>query len=214
MPMKLYSYHRSSVAYRIRIILNLKDLDYQLSPVNLLLSEHQKKHYRAINPQELVPTLELEDGRVITQSNAIVEWLETEYPNTPLLPKDNYAAASIRSFCNIIACDIHPLNNLRVLKYLEENFSIIKEEKITWYQHWVTTGFATIEQMIGASTYCFGNEPSLADTYLIPQVYNALKFKTDLSIYPKIERIYDQCNQLRAFVSAAPEQQPDHPGRL
>ena len=209
--MKLYGYYRSSAAYRVRLALNLKGVECQLVSINLLNAEHQKTEYRSLNPQGLVPMVQLDDGRVISQSTAILEWLESEYPAVPLLPEDNFVAARMRSICHIIGGDIHPVNNLRVLKYLENEHGMTADAKDTWRQHWIQQGFEAIETMLGTGPYCMGEQLSLADVYLIPQVYNALRFNMDLNNYPKITQVFKHCNQLHAFIDAHPEQQPDKP---
>jgi maleylacetoacetate isomerase len=209
--MKLYSYFRSSAAYRVRIALGLKDMAFELAPVNLAKGEHRGEVYRTINPQGLVPSLETDDGRVITQSSAILEWLEDTYDDTPLYPADPYERAVVRGTVNTIACDIHPLNNLRVLKYLVAELGVGEEDRISWYWHWIRLGFASLEQQLQASPFCYGDNPTMADVYLVPQVFNALRFSQDMSAFPKINSIYAACNDLDAFISAAPENQPDAP---
>lgn len=206
--MKLYSYFRSSAAYRVRIALNLKQLDHEILPVNLLKSEQQDKAYLDKNPQGLLPALETEQG-ILTQSLAIIEWLEEMYPQVKLLGDDPWQRAQIRALSHSIAMDIHPVNNLRVLKYLSNTLKVTDEQKTTWYQDWIRTGFDALEKQLGNHTYCAGEQPSLADICLVPQVFNALRFKVDMSAYPKIMAIYEQCNTLKAFVDAAPEQQID-----
>ncbi|MBE0371063.1 maleylacetoacetate isomerase [Pseudoalteromonas aurantia] len=206
--MKLYTYFRSSAAYRVRIALNLKNISHELSGVNLLKSEQQATPYTEKNPQGLLPALETEHG-VLAQSLAILEWLEETHPDTPLLPADSWEKAQVRSFCYAIASDIHPIDNLRVLKYLSGELNVNDEQKNTWYRHWVIEGFNRLESLLGDHDYCFGSEPSLADICLVPQVFNALRFKVDMSQYPKISAIYARCNTLPAFIDAAPENQPD-----
>ncbi|WP_125557130.1 maleylacetoacetate isomerase [Pseudoalteromonas rubra] len=208
--MKLYTYFRSSAAYRVRIALNLKDLDHELVPVNLLKSEQQGTDYLSRNNQGLLPALETDQG-VLAQSLAILEWLEETYEAAPLLPTDAWEKAQVRNFCYAIACDIHPIDNLRVLKYLSNELSVSDEQKNTWYRHWVIEGFKKLEVMLGDSLFCFGDKPSLADVCLVPQVYNALRFKVDMNDFPKIARIYEHCNTLPAFKDAAPENQADAP---
>ncbi|MCG7560106.1 maleylacetoacetate isomerase [Pseudoalteromonas sp. McH1-42] len=208
--MKLYTYFRSSAAYRVRIALNLKDLDHELVPVNLLKSEQQGTDYLSRNNQGLLPALETDQG-VLAQSLAILEWLEETYEAAPLLPADAWEKAQVRNFCYAIACDIHPIDNLRVLKYLSNELSVSDEQKNTWYRHWVIEGFKKLEVMLGDSLFCFGDKPSLADVCLVPQVYNALRFKVDMNDFPKIARIYERCNTLPAFKDAAPENQADAP---
>jgi maleylacetoacetate isomerase len=207
--MKLYSYYRSSAAYRVRIALGLKKLAFELAPVNLLEGEHRGETYNAINPQGLVPSLETDDGRVITQSSAILEWLEDTCDDTPLYPADPYERALVRGTVNTIACDIHPLNNLRVLKYLAAELGVGTEDKTIWYQHWIRLGFASLEQQLPASPFCYGENPTMADVYLVPQVFNALRVRQDMSEFPKISSIYATCNDLDAFIGAAPGNQPD-----
>ncbi|MCV6625070.1 MAG: maleylacetoacetate isomerase [Cellvibrionaceae bacterium] len=210
--MKLYSYFRSSAAYRLRIALNLKAIEHQIQPVNLLKGEHKSDEYLALNPQGLVPALELDDGRVINQSTAMLEFLESQYSQHPLLPADSFEAAQVRAWVNIIACDIHPIDNLRVLKYLTGTLGASEDQKTAWYQHWITEGFKALEPQL-QGPFCFGDAPTLADVYLVPQVYNALRFETDMSQFPKIMAIYQHCNQQAAFSDAKPESQADAPGR-
>lgn len=209
--MELYSYYRSSAAFRVRIALNLKGVDYTIRPVNLAARAQRNDDYLALNPQGLVPSLKLDDGRVIAQSVAILEWLETTCPEPALLPSDPYAAAQVRSTVSAIACDIHPLDNLRVLKYLTGTLGVGKEDKNAWYHHWIDLGFAAIEQQITASPYCYGDSVSLADVFLVPQVFNAERFGMNLDPYPKIVGVAATCNRLDAFVEAHPSRQPDTP---
>jgi len=210
--MILYSYFRSSAAYRVRIALNIKGIDYQLAPVNLLEGAHQSDEYRAINPLGLVPALRLEDGTVLTQSTAILEWLEETHPDKPLLPRDPLAKARVRAWVNTIACDIHPIDNLRVLKYLTGTLGVDEEQKTAWYQHWIRPGFEALEKQLTAGPYCAGEAPGMADCYLVPQVYNARRFGLDMSPYPKIQAGCAACDELDAFIAARPENQPDAPG--
>lgn len=210
--MELFTYFRSSAAYRVRIALNYKQIPYQAIPVNLLQGEHKGEAYREINPQGLVPALCLEDRRLITQSPAILEWLEENFPEPALLPRDTYERGVVRSWSNIIACDIHPIDNLRVLNYLTGELGITDDQKQAWYQHWIRLGFDALEPQIQAGPYCFGAQLTLADVYLVPQVYNALRFKLNMADYPKILSVYENCNQLEAFIQASPENQPDNPG--
>ncbi|MEJ6476369.1 maleylacetoacetate isomerase [Pseudoalteromonas piscicida] len=206
--MKLYTYFRSSAAYRVRIALNLKGLEHELIPVNLLKSEQSGEAYLHKNGQGLLPALETEHG-VLAQSLAILEWLEETQSGAALLPQDPWQKAQVRNFCYAVACDIHPIDNLRVLKYLSNELGVSDEQKNEWYKHWVIEGFNKLEPMIGEGPFCFGTEPSLADVCLVPQVFNALRFKVDMSVYPKISRVYEHCNTLEAFSNAAPENQPD-----
>lgn len=210
--MKLYSYFRSSAAFRVRIALNLKGLSYDTQAVHLLKQggEQHSADYAAINPSELVPTL-LDQQYVLTQSLSILEYLEEAYPKMALLPQNLQQRAQIRAFAQHIACEIHPLNNLRVLQYLEQTLAVSNTEKTAWYQHWIKLGFHSLEQQLQQSNgqYCFGEQPTFADCCLIPQVYNAKRFQIDLTEYPKIQSIYTHCMQLQAFQQAAPEQQAD-----
>ncbi len=207
--MKLYTYFRSSAAYRVRIALNLKEIEHELVAVNLLKSEQQSAEYLDKNPQGLLPALETDQG-VLAQSMAILEYLEETYPQTPLLFGDAWQKAQIRNLCYAIACDIHPVDNLRVLKYLSTELGVDDEAKNAWYRHWVEVGFEKIELLLDAKyEYCVGDEPSLADVCLVPQVFNALRFNVDMTAYPKIAAIYERCNKLAAFSNAAPQNQPD-----
>jgi len=211
---KLYSYWRSSAAYRVRIALNLKGLDHEIVPVSLLPgeAEHRQEEYRVRNPQMLVPFLE--DGDFSTgQSLAILEYLEETYPEPALLPVDSQQRAAVRSFCNSICCDIHPLNNLRVMQYLKGELDVSNEQFSEWYAHWTSEGFKAAEiaaaTFAGDGLFVFGKSVSLADACLVPQVYNARRFKVPLDDYPRLVAVTDACNELEAFIQAAPEQQPD-----
>ena len=206
--MKLYSYFRSSAAYRVRIALNLKNVSHDIVPVNLLKSEQQGEQYLEKNLQGLLPALETKQG-VLGQSLAILEWLDETQPQAALLPGNAWQKAQVRNLAYAIAVDIHPLDNLRVLKYLSGELNVSDEQKTTWYQHWIITGFDKVEKMLGDTPFCCGEEPTLADICLVPQVYNALRFKTPMDNYPKIMAIYNHCNTLKAFSDAAPEQQSD-----
>ena len=214
MTIKLYSYWRSSAAYRVRIALNLKSLDHEIVPVSLLPgeAEHRQDAYRVRNPQMLVPFLE--DGDFSTgQSLAILEYLEETYPEPALLPVDSQQRAAVRSFCNSICCDIHPLNNLRVMQYLKGELDVSNEQFSEWYAHWISEGFKSAELASAAfadeGPYVFGKSVSFADACLVPQVYNARRFKVPLDDYPRLVAVTDACNELEAFIQAAPEQQPD-----
>ena len=210
--MKLYTYFRSSAAYRVRIALNLKGLNAEQIPVHLVNNggEQHSEAYKAVNPSELVPTL-VEDEFQLSQSLSILEYLNEQHPEVALLPLDAQQRALVRAFSLAIACDIHPLNNLRVLQYLTGPLQVTDEQKTAWYKHWVEMGFKTLEALLSQSNgkYCFGEQATLADCCLIPQVYNALRFNIDLSAYPKIQSIYTHCNTLKAFQQAAPEAQPE-----
>lgn len=208
---KLYSYFRSSAAYRVRIALNLKQVDYEIEAVNLLTAEEQQAAYAEINPQKLVPVMD-HDGQLFYQSMAILEYLEETFPEPPLLPADCAARAEVRALANVIACDIHPLNNTRVIKYLVSELDTAEADKLTWYRHWVAEGFDAIEKRLTASSdgrFCFGDAPGMADTLLIPQVYNARRFELEMTPYPLIESIEQHCLKIEAFNLAVPENQPD-----
>ena len=207
--MKLYSYYRSSAAYRVRIALNLKQIEYSIESVNLLKKEHKSADYLTKQPQGLVPCLETDEGRFLAQSGAILSYLDSLYPSSRLLPPEPFQAAKIQSFVDMIACDIHPVCNLRVLNYLTVDLKVDAEEKLAWYQHWIVLGFAALESMLEKTKYCFGAQLTLADIYLIPQVYNALRFEVDMTLFPKIMNAYQNCNQIDAFIKAKPEHQLD-----
>jgi maleylpyruvate isomerase len=208
---RLYSYYRSSAAYRVRIALNLKGLPYDYVPVNLLLAEQKAGSYMARNPQGLVPALELEGGELIAQSVAILEWLEETCPPPALLPEDPLQRARVRSLVNNITCDIHPLNNLSVMNYLRVELGARDEDIHRWYCNWVDRGFSAIERGLADTMgdCCFGDRPTLADVCLVPQVYNAYRFKVPMEPYPNIRQVVQHCNSLEAFARAAPEAQPD-----
>jgi maleylacetoacetate isomerase len=215
MPLVLYSYYRSSAAYRVRIALNLKNVDYAIEPVHLLKNggEQYQTDYLEINPQGLVPALHTEDG-LLTESAAIVEYLEERYPLPRLLPDSAGDRALVRSLAQMIACDIHPLNNLRVLTYLWPE-SASANQKQRWYHYWLEKGLTAFEIRLERSgsngEFCFGSAPGLADLFLIPQVYNALRFDHRIDRYPLIQGIYRNCTAIDAFRRAAPECQPDCP---
>lgn len=212
--MKLHTYFRSSAAFRVRIALNLKQLPYESVPVHLLKDGGQQRlpAYLALNPAGLVPALQDEDA-VITQSLAIMEYLEDKYPQPALLPSDAVQRAQVRALALTIACDIHPLNNLRVLKYLSGTLGVSEEQKNAWYRHWVQEGMQAVEAMLARSRltgdFCAGAQPGLADCCLVPQVFNARRFGCDLSAMPHINRITANCEVLEAFRKAAPAAQPD-----
>lgn len=212
--MKLLGYWRSSAAYRVRIALNIKGVDVEHQSIHLVKAggEQHQADYAALNPQELVPTLiEGDDELALSQSLAIIEYLDEVYPDPPLLPHDVKDKAIVRAMALAIACEIHPLNNLRVLQYLSGPAGLDEAAKSAWYHHWIHSGFSALETQLAtyAGRYCFGDTVSLADLCLIPQVYNAKRFNVALSAYPHIERIYDNCLQLDAFIQASPEQQAD-----
>ena len=209
---ELYGYWRSSAAYRVRIALNLKGLEAAHRPVHLRRGEHRQADYRRRNPLGRVPTLVDGEG-VYTQSLAILEYLEERYPEPALLPRDVAARAHVRALADIVACDMHPINNLSVLNYLEKELKVDTQSKLRWYRHWIAVGFAGLEAMLAdASTtgrFCHGDAPTLADVCLVPQVYNARRFDCALTAYPTILRIDAACAELAAFRRAAPEAQPD-----
>jgi maleylpyruvate isomerase len=207
--MKLYSYFRSSAAYRVRIALNLKGIEHDMQFVNLLKSEQLAQPYLDKNVQGLLPALETNEG-VLAQSLAILEWLDESYPQTPLIYGTAWQKAQIRNISYAVACDIHPVNNLRVLKYLSNELGVDEQAKAAWYRHWVELGFKKIELMLSENNeFCVGNTPTLADICLVPQVFNALRFNVDMAAYPKIAAIYARCNVLPAFIDAAPQNQRD-----
>lgn len=210
--MKLYSYFRSSAAYRVRIALNLKGLPAEIVPVHLVKNggEQHSAEYRQLNASELVPTL-IDDTFALSQSLSILEYLNEKYPEPALLPKQIQQRALIRAFSQNIACDIHPLNNLRVLQYLQNVFALSEGEKSTWYKHWIELGMRSLEAQLTESNgqFCFGEQATFADCCLIPQVYNAKRFNIDVSAFPKIESIYQHCMTLDAFQQTAPEAQID-----
>lgn len=218
MTMQLYSYFRSSASYRVRIALHLKGLAYETVPVHLLNQggEQFLPEFSALNPQSQVPVLE-EDGHYLTQSLAILEYLEERFPTPALLPADPLLRARARQLALAIACDIHPLNNLRVLRYLKRDLELPDEKKNTWIAHWIKLGFAALEQQLSATgstdkprgRFCIGDTPGLADCCLIPQMFNARRFEVDMTPYPTLVSIEQACEALDAFRLAAPGAQPD-----
>lgn len=209
--MKLYTYNRSSAAYRVRIALNLKSIEWQSEAVNLLNAEEQGDEYLAVNAQGVVPTLD-DNGFVLGQSMAILEYLEEKYPTPALLPKDLQGRAIVRAMANTIACDIHPLNNLKVLKYLVGELSTNAIDKMTWYAHWIEQGFVALEaklQQHSKGQYCYGDSITFADILLVPQVYNANRFDVDMRPFSLIRSINEACLTQAAFQRATPENQAD-----
>lgn len=212
--MKLYTYFRSSAAYRVRIALNLKGLPYESVPVHLLRDGGQQKtpEYRQKSPLGIVPALETESG-VLTQSLAIIEWLDETHPQVPLLPHDADGRARVRAIAQTIASDIHPVNNLRILAYLTRELGISEAQKTAWYRHWVTEGLAAVERLLAndarTGAFCHGELPGLADCCLVPQVFNARRFDCALDDMPTIRRIVAACESLDSFQQAAPARQID-----
>ncbi|MFJ7313413.1 maleylacetoacetate isomerase [Pseudomonas sp. NPDC098747] len=211
--MDLYTYYRSTSSYRVRIALALKGLDYQALPVNLIAApggEHRQPAYLAINPQGRVPALRTDDGELLIQSPAIIEYLEERYPQVPLLPEDLAARAHVRGVAAVIGCDVHPLHNVSVLNRLRQSGH--DESQVTqWISHWISQGLATVEQLIGDSGFCFGEWPCVADVYLIPQLYAAERFNVSLEAYPRIRRVSALAAEHPAFIQAHPSNQPDTP---
>jgi maleylpyruvate isomerase len=209
---KLYSYFRSSAAYRVRIALNLKGLAYEYVPVHLRKGEQRDDPYRAVNPQGLVPTL-VDDRGTFTQSLAIIEYLEERHPEPPLLPETPEARARVRAIALSIACEIHPLDNLRVLQYLTRTLGVAEDAKDAWYRHWIDLGLAILEKQLATDPatgeFCHGATPTLADICLVPQLANARRSGIPLDPYPTLTRIESVCTMLPAFAAAAPAQQPD-----
>ena len=210
--MKLYTYFRSSAAFRVRIALNLKGLGYEPAFVHLRRGDQHKPEYSAINPQALVPAL-IDDDRLLTQSLAIIEYLDEKHPSPPLLPKDLNGRARVRSISMLIACEIHPLNNLRVLRYLTGELGHSEQERDAWYRHWIHDGLARLEadllQTAGSGRFCHGDLPGMADCCLVPQIFNAQRLDCDTSRAPGVMRVFDECMKLEAFLQAQPARQPD-----
>lgn len=211
MTLKLYTYFRSSAAFRVRIALNLKGLAYEPEFVHLAKGEHRKPAYAAVNPQGLVPALGV-DGRLLTQSLAILEYLEETRPQPPLLPSDALGRARVRSLSLLIACEIHPLNNLRTLRHLKQALGQTDEQVNAWYRHWIADGLAKLEAELRAPAtgrFCHGDAPGMADCCLVPQIFNAKRYQCDLASYPTVMRVFDACMHLDAFTRAQPDKQPD-----
>lgn len=214
--LRLYSYWRSSAAYRVRIGLNLKGLSYDLVPVHLVRDGGQQHQpdYAKLNPQHLVPTL-MHGGRVMRQSLAILEYLDESWPERPLLPASARDRARVRALSQLVAADIHPLNNLRVIRFFEDEWMVPPVERDAWVRHWIVEGFQAMETLLAddlvTGAFCHGEAPGMADCCLVPQVYNARRFGVDMKAYPTISRIERACLALPAFHQASPEQQPDAP---
>ncbi len=212
--MRLYNFFRSGTSHRLRIALKLKGLAYEYVAVDLRSEEHLAAAFKALNPQGLVPAL-VDDGQVLTQSPAIIEWLEERYPTPPLLPAGHDDRARVRAMAAIVGCDIHPLNNRRILEYLRRTLGCDQATVNTWCETWISAGFAALEAMLAAdrqrSDFCFGKTPTLADVYLVPQVESARRFNVELAPYPHILAVDRACGEIDAFRSAAPALQPDAP---
>ena len=208
--MKLSTYFRSSASFRVRIALNLKGIAYEARFVHLPKGEHRQAAYAGAHPQALVPALSV-PGAELTQSLAIIEYLDETHPHPPLLPADPLARARVRSLALLVACEIHPLNNLRTLQYLRSALGQDEEGVKNWYRHWIADGLAKLEADLaqGHGTYCYGDAPTLADCCLVPQVFNARRYDSDLGPYPTVMRVFDACMKLEAFDRAQPAKQPD-----
>jgi maleylacetoacetate isomerase/maleylpyruvate isomerase len=207
---KLYTYFRSSAAFRVRIALNLKDLRYEPLFVHLAKGEHRKPDYAKINPQGLLPTLELDDGTRLNQSLAIIEYLEEKHPRPALLPSDAVGKARVRGLSELIACEIHPLNNLRVLQHLKRSLGQGEEQVNAWYRHWIADGLAKLEaELDPKAKFAYGDAPTMADCCLVPQIVNAKRYNCELASYPTTMRVYEHCMRLEAFDRAQPAKQPD-----
>jgi maleylacetoacetate isomerase len=207
---KLYTFFRSSAAFRVRIALNLKGVDYEAVPLNLARDEHRRSDFLATNPHGTVPVID-DDGTVLMQSLAIVEYLDARYPEPRLIPLEPVARARVQAFAQVIACEIHPLNNLRVLRHLRAELGLDEPRVKRWVQHWISESFRTLETLLTQSSgrYSFGDTVTIADVFLVPQVYNARRFECDLAPYPALVRVADTLRELPAFARAAPENQPD-----
>ena len=210
--MKLYGFFRSSAAFRVRIALNLKGLSYDTAAIHLRRNDQTKPDYLRVNPQGLVPALE-EDGETLIQSLAIIEYIDEIHPDPPLLPRAPAERARVRALAGIVACDIHPINNLRVLRYLTHAFGRNGGDIAAWYNHWIDAGFQALEALLAqdprTGVFCHGDRPGLADIALVPQVVNAERYKLDMQPYPTVARIFESCMKLAPFQAAHPDNQPD-----
>jgi len=210
--MKLYNYFRSSASFRVRIALHLKGLPFEYLPVHLAKGEHKQDAYAAVSADQLVPMLELDDGTRLSQSMAIIEFLNETQGGPALLPPDALGRARVRALAQSIACEIHPLNNLRVLKYLSKDLGVSEDVKNTWYRHWVRDGLESFERQLAAmptSTYCYGETPTLADCCLVPQIFNGKRFNVNFEGLPRTMAVFDACMKLEAFQKAQPSACPD-----
>lgn len=210
--MKLYNYFRSSASFRVRIALELKGLAYEYKSVHLVKKENLQDGYRAIAPTGLVPALVMDDGTVLEQSMATIEYLDETHPEPPLLPRDALGRAKVRALAQLVACEIHPLNNTRVLRYLAADLKLDEATRNTWYRHWVREGLEAFERELArlpASTYCYGDTPTLADCLLVPQIFNAKRFDTPLDGLKRVMQVFDSCMQHPAFQKAQPSSCPD-----
>jgi maleylacetoacetate isomerase/maleylpyruvate isomerase len=208
---KLYTYFRSSAAFRVRIALNVKGLAYEPVFVHLAKGEHRKPEYASVDPQALLPTL-VDDGQALSQSLAIIEYLEEKHPEPPLLPTDPLGRARVRSLSLLVACEIHPLNNLRTLQHLKRALGQSEDQVKAWYRHWIADGLAKLEADLArgpGGRFCHGDAPTMADCCLVPQIFNAKRYDSDLAPYPTVMRIFDACMKLEAFERAQPSKQPD-----
>ena len=209
--MRLYSFFRSSAAYRVRIALNLKGVDYEIANVDLPGNRHREAEFRAVNPQATIPTLD-DDGTILWQSLAIIDYLDARFPQPRLIPQEPVARAHAQALAQLIVCEIHPLNNLRVLRYLRGELKLDDAAVAKWYAHWIAEAFAPLETLVkrfSGGRFCYGDAVSVADVCLVPQIYNARRFSCDLTPYPTLVRVADALGADPAFVRAAPENQPD-----
>jgi maleylacetoacetate isomerase/maleylpyruvate isomerase len=210
--MKLYTYFRSSSSFRVRIALNLKGLSYEPEFIHLVKGEQKSLNYRGLNPQGLIPALEV-DGDVLSQSIAIIEYLEDCHPDTPLLPTGALARARVRSMVNLVTAEIQPLNNIAVLHYLKSPLGHDQAEVDKWYDHWVSRGFSALEEMVksygGLDGFCYGGSVTMADVFFYPQIWNARRFNCDVSQFPNLLRVEEHLSKIDAFIKASPENQPD-----
>lgn len=205
----LHGYWRSSAAYRVRIALNLKGVSYDQVTYDLRQKAEKADAFATLNPQKLVPALQTDTGAILTQSLAILEWLEEAHPEPTLLPEKPVDRAHVRAMCNLVACDIHPLNNLRILNALRGDFGATDDQVSQWIARWIGDGFDALEQLIGGGDFCYGDAPTLADCCLMPQVYSAQRFKIDLAPWPRIRAVAEACDAIPAFLVARPDMQPD-----